>query len=211
MMYLSGCITQTLLADVRADVGLMLQPGMGNFSAATLPLQFRLWAGDNGRFARPDEWVAGDWLEWAVGLRRYRSTCRFIVAPDVVGDAVDTLRMSLPYLPTIGQLGFIPAFVSQDGARSALIPWDEFGVLFVGGTDAWKFSEASLVLVREAQRRGKKTHVGRVNTMRRLRAGLGTNADTVDGTYLKYGPDTNWPRLCTFLDEVNSGQIGLAA
>jgi hypothetical protein len=210
-MYLSGAITQTLLADPRADVGLMIQPGMGTFSTATLPLQFRLWAGDNGRFARPDAWVAGDWLEWAAGLRRYRETCLFLVAPDCVGDAAATLELSLPYLPTIRQLGYTAAFASQDGASSTLVPWDAIDCLFVGGTDAWKFSDPSLALVAEAKARGKRTHMGRVNTLRRLRACLASGFQSADGTYLKYGPDTNWPKLCGFLDEINDGQVGMAA
>lgn len=208
MTYLSGCITQTLLADPREDVGLMIQPGMGN---SALPLQFRAWAADNGRFARPDTWVAGDWLEWAAGLRRYRERCLFMVAPDFVGDAAATLELSLPYLPTIRQLGYKAAFVSQNGACSASVPWDLIDCLFVGGDDAWKFSDMSCELVSEAKARGKWTHCGRVNTLRRLQACAAQCFDSADGTYLKYGPDVNWPKLCGFLDEVNTGQIGMAA
>lgn len=211
MTYLSGAITQTLLADGRADVGLMIQPGMGMFTGGSLPLQFRAWAADNGRFAKPDEWVAGDWLEWATGLRRYRERCLFMVAPDFVGDAAATLELSLPYLPTIRQLGYKAAFVSQNGACSALVPWELIDCLFVGGDDAWKFSDASCALVSEAKARGKWTHCGRVNTLRRLQACAAHCFDSADGTYLKYGPDVNWPKLCGFLDQVNTGQIGMAA
>jgi len=211
VLYLSGAITHTLLADVRADVGLMSQPGMGTFTAGNLHLQFRVWAADNGRFAQPDKWVAGDWLEWAAGLRRYRERCLFMVAPDCVGDAAATLELSVPYLPTIRQLGYQAAYVSQNGATCESLPWDDFDCLFVGGDDAWKFSHASLLVLAEAKRRGKWTHMGRVNTIRRLRACLATDFDSADGTYLKYGPDTNWPKLCGFLDEINNGQIGMAA
>lgn len=211
MIYLSGCITQTLLADIRADVGLMIQPGMGNFSAATLPLQFRVWGGDNGRFAQPDRWVDGDWLEWAAGLRRYRNNCLFMVAPDHVGDARATLELSLPYLPTIRQLGFPVAFASQNGAASDLVPWDQIDCLFVGGSDEWKFSDASVALLAEARERDEWTHMGRVNTERRMTACAGLEIDSMDGTYLKYGPDTNWVNLCGYLDRTNTGQRGMAA
>jgi hypothetical protein len=210
-MYLSGAITNSLLADLRADVGLMIQPGMGMFTAANLPLQFRAWAADNGRFARPHEWVAGDWLGWAAALRPYRERCLFMVAPDCVGDAAATLELSVPYLPTIRQLGFRAAYVSQNGATVESLPWDLFDCLFVGGDDDWKFCDASVQIVLEARARGKWTHQGRVNTLRRLRACSVLCFDSADGTYLKYGPDTNWPKLCGFLDEINNGQIGLAA
>lgn len=208
MMYLSGCITQTLLADPRPDVGLMIQPGMGNSS---LPLQFKPWAADNGRFAQPDRWVAGDWLEWAAGLRRYRDRCLFMVAPDFVGNAAATLELSLPYLPTIRQLGYPAAFVSQNGATLDMVPWELTDVLFIGGNDEWKFCDASVQLIHEARRRGKWVHNGRVNTLRRMRATAALNVDSADGTYLKYGPDVNWPKLCGYLDQVNTGQIGMAA
>lgn len=208
-MYLSGVISQSLLADLRPDVGLMIQPGMGDFSRAKLPLQFRTWAADNGRFAQPDKWVAGDWLEWAAGLRRYRDRCLFMVAPDFVGNAQATLELSVPYLPTIRQLGYPAAFVSQNGATVEMVPWELTDVLFIGGDDAWKFCEASVALVAEAQRRGKWVHMGRVNTLTRMRAAAALRVDSGDGTFLRRAPDVNWPRLCGYLDEVNTGQCGM--
>lgn len=204
MLFLSGAIPQTLLGDPRPDVGLMFQPGQGydkNRLAA-----FRQFALDNGRFAAPERWVAGDWLEWLAGLRRHQQNCVFAVAPDVVADATATLELSLPYLPTIRQLGFKAAYVSQDGATSRTLPWDAFDCLFVGGTNAWKLSEESYELVAEAKGRGKSTHMGRVNSLQRMVAAAVSKCDSVDGTYLKYGPDENWPKLCGWLDQINGGQ-----
>lgn len=207
MMYLSGCISQTMLANPRPDMGVMLQPGMGN---DTRLLQFWPHALDNGRFATPDKWDAGDWLEWLASLRRWRSNCLFAVAPDVVGDAHATLALSLPYLPTIRQLGYRAAFVTQDGCTPALVPWDGIDAVFVGGTDAWKLSEASYMLVREAKRRGLHAHQGRVNSLRRLTACRVSLFDSADGTYVRFGPDRNLPRVFDWLDAVN-GQAVLEA
>jgi len=200
-MYLSGAPSQGLLANPRRDLGIMYQPGMGN---TTGPFQFWPFACDNGRFAAPERWQAGDWLEWLAGLRRYRTNCVFAVAPDVLADAQATLALSLPYLPTIQQLGFKAAFVSQDGATSDLIPWEDFDCLFVGGTDDWKLSEASYALVARARRLGKWTHMGRVNSLRRLRACAISHFDSADGTYVRYGPDRNLLRVLDWLDEVNN-------
>ena len=205
MIYLSGAINGTVLANPRPDLGLMLSPGMGNSVA---PLRFWEHALDNGCFAQGERFDAGDWLEWLASLRPYRDLALFAVAPDVVGDAEATLERSRPYLPTVRQLGFSVAFVTQDGCRSDLVPWDEFDALFVGGSDVWKLSEASWSLCREAKLRGKRVHVGRVNSFRRLRACAISLVDSVDGTYLKYGPDANWPTLIGWLDQINgSGQL----
>lgn len=201
-MYLSGAINGTVLANPRLDLGLMLQPGMGN---ATALLAFWSWAADNGCFAQGDAFVPGDWLEWLASVRRYRERCLFAVAPDAILDAEATLLRSRPYLPTIRQLGFKAAFVSQNGCRPDLVPWDDLDCLFVGGDDAWKLSEASWQLCGEARRRGKWVHVGRVNSFRRLKACAISGVDSADGTYLKFGPDANWPALMDWLDAINHG------
>lgn len=203
MIYMSGVISQTLLANPRPDLGLMFQPGMGNSTGA---LQFWPFACDNGRFAKPDQWVAGDWLEWLAGLRRYRERCQFAVAPDVVGDAEATLELSVPYLPTIRQLGYPAAFVAQDGFDPSLVNPDSFDVLFIGGFDPWKFSEAGgYAAARWARSHGKRTHMGRVNGQGRLERMLVSLFDSADGTFLQFGPDANYPRMCRWLDKI-SGQ-----
>lgn len=199
-MYLSGAINGTVLANPRPDLGLMISPGMGNSHA---PLQHWNHALDNGCFAQGESFDAGDWLEWLASLRRYRERCLFAVAPDVIGNAEATLVRSLPYLPTIRQLGFPVAFVTQNGCTSALVPWDRIDVLFVGGDDAWKLGEASWGLCAEAKRRGLRVHVGRVNSYQRLAACAFHDVDSADGTYLAYGPDVNWPKLMRWLDRVN--------
>ena len=202
MLYLSGCVTQTLLANPRPDIGIMYQPGMGNDTKA---LQFWPFALDNGCFAQGERFDAGDWLEWLASLRRYRERCLFAVAPDVVGDAAATWERSAPYLPTIRQLGFKAALVAQDGWDSIAVEWDAFDCLFVGGTDAFKLSEQAYAAVREARLRGKWTHQGRCNSLRRLKAARASLFQSADGTYVKFGPDRNLPRVYDWLDEVNAG------
>jgi hypothetical protein len=203
-------MTQTLLANPRPELGLMFQPGMGNDAR---PFQFWKFACDNGRFAKPDEWNDGDWLEWLAGLRRYRQNCLFAVAPDVVGDAGATLELSVPYLPTIRQLGYRAAYVAQDGFFETALPDPaSFDVLFVGGRDDWKFSEAGgYAAARWARAAGKPTHQGRVNSERRTVTMMVSLFDTVDGTYLKYGPDVNWSKLNGWLDKVRDQRFMEAA
>lgn len=200
MLFLSGVITQTLLANPRPELGLMYQPGMGNDSRA---FQFWQFALDNGRFAKPEQWNAGDWLEWLAGLRRYRGNCLFATAPDVVGDALATYNLSRPYLETIRQLGYQAAYVAQDGFHDAFPDPETFDVLFIGGRDEWKFAEdGGYAAARWARAHGKPTHMGRVNSERRTLTMLVSLFDSVDGTYLKHGPDVNWPKLNAWLDKV---------
>ena len=204
MRYLSGVITQTLLANPRDDLGLMLQPGMGTFDSKRLELSTRVWGADNGRYAAADRWDAGDWLEWAASMRRWRATCLFMVAPDVVGDAQATLELSRPYLPTIRQFGFPAAFVAQNGFDSRLVNPDSFDGLFVGGREPWKFAEdGGYAAARWARSHGKKTHMGRVNSWRRLRACQVSLFDSSDGTYVKHGPDELIRDIYYWLDQAN--------
>lgn len=198
MIYLSGCIPQTMLANPRPDLGVMFQPGMGN----AIPFKFVKWAADNGCFAKGADFDGGDWLEWLAGLRRHRGTCLFAVAPDVLGDHEATWERSAPFLSTIRQLGFRAALVAQDGFED-YPRWDGYDALFIGGSTAWKLSEGAYVAAQQARLKGKWVHMGRVNSLRRLTAAHISAFDSVDGTYLKFGPDVNIGRLYGWLDQIN--------
>lgn len=127
--------------------------------------------------------------------------CLFATAPDVYGDHAATVERSLPMLRAIRDLGCKAAFVAQDGWQTETTPWDEFDALFVGGTTEFKF-RAGRDAVFAAKARGKWTHMGRVNGIDRLRAAVGIGCDSADGTFLKFGPNTNWPRLTRWLDTI---------
>jgi hypothetical protein len=45
--------------------------------------------------------------------------------------------------------------------------------------------------------------MGRVNSQERLRYARHIGCDSVDGTYLAFGPDRNLPRLLGWMAEVN--------
>lgn len=197
MVYLSGAINAHVTESGRPDVGIMYTPDMGNHPE---PLRRLLFALDNSCYSRGDAFDPARWLAWLETLVPYRERCLFAVAPDVVGDAEATLARSRPYLPLIRELGYPAAFVTQDGCTDALVPWGEIDALFVGGTNRWKLSEASWALVAEANRRGLHTHVGRVNSFTRIRVCAMAGVRSVDGTFLAFGPDANWPRLVRWLD-----------
>src|SRR5690606_33191137 len=92
--------------------------------------------------------------------------------------------------------GFKAAYVIQDGCQT--IPASA-GAVFVGGSTGWKLGPEARRLVAEGKRRRLWVHMGRVNSLRRLRYAADIGCDSVDGTYLAFGPDRNLPRLLSWL------------
>lgn len=128
----------------------------------------------------------------------------FAVAPDVVADAAATLERSKPWLAEIRSLGIPAAFVAQDGQENLPVPWDEFDVLFVGGSTDWKLGPHARTLVAEAKRRGKSVHMGRVNSHKRISYAQHIGCDSADGTFIARGPDVNLPRALMWLRRLDA-------
>jgi hypothetical protein len=165
------------------------------------------WCADNGIYGGT---YPGDdaYLQWLVTRARLLHRCCFAVAPDVVGDAKATLERSAPMLPRIRRLGYPVALAAQNGLEHLTVPWDDFDVFFIGGDTAWKLGPHARALVREARRRGKWIHMGRVNSEARLRYAHEIGCHSADGTYLAHGPDTNLPKLLAWLRRIDE-QYGL--
>lgn len=118
-----------------------------------------------------------------------RDRCLFVVAPDVVGDADATLSRFRRWESSIHGLGYPVALAAQDGLENSAVPWTDLEALFVGGSTDWKLSPIALKLIREARRRGKWVHVGRVNSRRRVLFCHHAGADSIDGTHFAIEPD----------------------
>tara|TARA_R100000808_G_C2140435_1_gene148262 strand:- start:205 stop:756 length:552 start_codon:yes stop_codon:yes gene_type:complete len=157
----------------------------------------RPWAADNGCFTgqTSDE----KWLKWLDDLPR--SGCLFAVLPDVVGDAVATRKRSLPWIQPVKAMGFLTAYVAQDGFQENDVPWNQIDVLFIGGSTRWKLA-AGGASAAAALQRGKRVHMGRVNSYKRLRLAAAIGCASVDGTYLAFGPDKNSPSLAGWISKL---------
>jgi len=177
----------TLLAN--APVGHLCVPKAYKAQLAT----GRPIAADNGCFNRldPDAYRA-----MLYGLAPHADRVLWVTVPDVVADARATRRRWRRWRPLLAGLGLRAAYVLQDGELSP--PWDALDCLFVGGTTAFKESERAAALCREARARGKWVHVGRVNTVRRLRMFDGL-ADSIDGSKFSRFPSTYLPRWTEIL------------
>lgn len=195
MIYLVGnrvAGTESLLDEKR--IGLMNTPKNGY---AIRPGW--IWAADNGCFGKG---YPGDeaWISWLKGFTPdQREGCLFVTAPDVVGDSKESLARSLPFLPTIRDLGYPVALVTQDGMQPDDVPWNEIDWLFIGGTDRHKLGSEAKVLIAAAKNHEKMVHVGRVNSQKRFLAFASLGEDTVDGTFLGFGPKVNLPKLMSWI------------
>ena len=103
----------------------------------------------------------------------------FVCAPDVVGDARRTLELFDMFYDEIKPLKI--ALVLQDGIGDFDIDWHKVDAVFVGGTDAFKLSNEAFNACKVAKMLNKWVHVGRVNTIERVRNWIGL-ADSIDGS-----------------------------
>ena len=95
------------------------------------------------------------------------------------------------------------ALAAQNGSECITLPFDDFDVLFLGGDTIWKLGPHARRLTAEARARGKHVHMGRVNSLKRLRYADAIGCDSADGTFLAFGPDRNLPELLGWLRDVN--------
>jgi hypothetical protein len=216
VIYLTGC---DVAGAPAAGLGLMSQPATYRREIVE---RYRWWAADNGCFAAGDEFDEEGWWRWLRSLRwatqgwcrATRTFCLFAAAPDVVGDPVATYRRSWKALYHIRCHGFPSALVAQDGleawpfVRTAGF-WDELDCLFLGGSTEWKLGAGAAWLAGEALARRKWVHMGRVNSLTRLRHAQRIGCQSVDGTFLAYGPRTNLPRLRSWLPALEQLELAL--
>src|SRR3954471_5122076 len=99
-------------------VGELILPGAGN-NPDSLKLAPGLWAMDNGAYSGFEADAFVRMLERFHG----RPGCRFDTAPDAVPDAHQTSQQWGFWSQLIRGIGFVPAFVAQDGVTTSDVPW----------------------------------------------------------------------------------------
>lgn len=192
MIYLSGTIRPNFRHPM---LGFMNTPQMAN----VLPPDV-IWGADNGRFSAPERYTDEGYLGWLAMQPAER--CLFATAPDVVADHEATIALSRPLFPRLRAAGYRAAFVAQDGWRAETTPWDEFDVMFIGGTTAFKLTRGGLAIA-AAREHGKWVHMGRVNSFKRLRVAAAAGCDSADGTFLKFAPEHNERRMLVWLQRLS--------
>jgi len=142
------------------------------------------WAYDNDAFNTG--FLFWRWARGLLAREQFQSTCLFVVAPDIVGDARATLASFDIFEPMLHRRNWPVALATQDGLKPSDVPWKRVDALFIGGTDAHKLGREAGALMAECIRRKKWLHIGRVNSMARLYKFW--RADSWDGTTLIKDP-----------------------
>lgn len=207
--YLAGPSTGRVRDAMRAgQLGMLCTPRQGNRLPSSLQADVA-FAIDNGcgpgADGGPGTGYPGDRKYLRLLCRmsaQARRHCLFATAPDVLCDAPATLaHLERWYPPVRAWFGLPVALVAQDGLEHLDVPWQWFDVLFIGGSTAWKLGPGARGLAAEAKARGKRVHMGRVNSWTRLAYAAAIGCDTADGGYLRPAPDVNLPVLLGWLSD----------
>lgn len=157
--------------------GLLTTPRDGRLPTDAIALGVP-WAIDNFAFSNFDPAGFENFLKRMQGY----PGCKWVAVPDVVGNALATLEQFMVWHGIIRSYGFPLALVAQDGLQDLSISWNMFEALFVGGSTQWKLGQSAKDIVCEAKLHGKWVHMGRVNSLRRLRYAHSIGCDSVDGS-----------------------------
>jgi len=175
--YVSATGTKRNLAVIRSYGFRLMVSARGNLR----PCGIR-YALDNGAWTSHTRSEPFDARAFERAVDRLGADADFVVCPDVVGDAVATLRSIETWLPVLSALPVV-LLAAQDG----MVPADLRAYLgprvgvFVGGSTQYK--EGCLREWGEACREfGSWFHVGRVNTRRRIRLCSEAGATSADGS-----------------------------
>ena len=145
---------------------------------------------DNGAYTNFDE---PQYLAMLHRFTREAYPVRWVTAPDVVCDAKATLDLFNAWSPRIH---FPKAFVGQNGAECLELPWNDFDCFFIGGDTEWKLSASAADIVKEALRRDKHVHMGRVNSQKRIRYAYQLGCHSIDGSsYSRWWKESLIPDL----------------
>ena len=178
-------------------VGMLITPLLKvspiEVSATNIP-----WAADNGAFSGFD---AEKFQLFLKGIAD-QPNCLFVVCPDVVSNARETLEMFAQWRGEIEYINQPVAFALQDGQDDLELP--EADAYFVGGSTKFKLSTSADDLIAEGKRRGKWIHMGRVNTKRRIRHAHKRCIDSIDGTCMRFAGFGALIIMCEYVDMLNT-------
>jgi hypothetical protein len=155
---------------------------------------------DNGAFAGFNQ--AG-FLSLLQRESEAKHLCRFVVVPDVVGDARRTLEVFEHWQYRL--TGWPLALAAQDGIEDLTIPWRKIAAIFIGGSDKFKLGQGAKACIAAGRAMGKWVHVGRVNTPGRFEYFENLGASSIDGTGLsRY----SWMRERIFAQAMQPSLLG---
>lgn len=118
----------------------------------------------------------------------------FVTVPDRVGNHAGTMEAWENWQPEVNDRGLRAAFVLQNGVeadwQATKLPWSDMDALFIGGDIPFKFSAIVREIVAAANHAGKWVHMGRVNSIKRMRYASAIGCDSCDGSGMARFPTT---------------------
>lgn len=157
------------------NLGHLLTPNNGN-SIGTLLTTGLVWAADNSAFSgfNSDRFL--------IFLKKITShpRCLFVVCPDVVADSVKTLQLYKQWVEIVRSTRHPVAFVLQDGQENYELP--NADAYFIGGSTEFKLSRTVRDICRECRAKNAWLHMGRVNSLKRIRWANTLCCNSIDGT-----------------------------
>ena len=204
MLLLATQAEPQMRAHRHPNLGRLLQPRHYPRASATAASGVP-WAADNDAFNGWDHDAERRFLRMVDALRGLPG-CLFVVCPDIVGEAGLTSLLFEEYAPLLWAHGLPPAYVLQEPGveyERSWIPWGSIGALFIGGaSNEFKLGPDVEQIVAEARQRHIWTHMGRVNSLRRIAYAASIGCDSIDGTQWVRFRDTH---LKTGLDACAAG------
>ncbi|MGY4831841.1 hypothetical protein ACVNIS_24925 (plasmid) [Sphaerotilaceae bacterium SBD11-9] len=145
------------------------------------------YALDNGAWTAYQNGEPFDEAAFSRAVDKMGERADFVVVPDIVAGGLASLDYSLGWLQRLRGLGAPMALAVQDGMTPAdVAPYlgagrEKAQLIFVGGTTEWKLATLTQwVTLAKASR--VWVHVGRVNTMQRVRLCVTAGAASFDGS-----------------------------
>lgn len=149
------------------------------------------YALDNGAWSSFQQGIPFDEGRFAGLLTKLGSAADWCVVPDIVAGGLASLELSMCWLPRVLDACPVALVAVQDGMGAsdvAPLLGPRVGI-FVGGSTEWK-----LATMRDWGALGRKagcwTHVGRVNSRRRIALCAEAGAQSFDGTSVTRFGDT---------------------
>ncbi len=171
----SNRVWHYLAGRFEGSVGLLVSPSY--FSKVPLDpwMPFALDNGAFGAWRDGTSWKADQWFQMLQDIRMTGLKPLWCVVPDVVADRRATLVKWDVFSKTVSEMGWPTAFCVQDGMTPNDVP--ECDVVFVGGTDKWKFPNLSMWT-----HNFPRVHCARVNSPEMFEACEREGCESIDGT-----------------------------
>ena len=193
---------QQVIDQIYPNMRYMLSPAtVRSFGVSRHHILKRGYAIDNGAYNYYLRKVDFDEKAFYKLLDTWATDCDWVAIPDSVGNWEETKAMLDVWVPRLLEYKVPLLVVVQDGSevnnyKDVHILLDRMDIqgIFVGGTTDWKLSNIQ-GLSDVCKQHNKHIHVGRVNSVKRLKHCFYADVDSVDGSGMSRFTETT-RRVC---------------